>query len=87
LAYSIGKAFRIAESRVNPNARERSEPNRAKCPREVLGVQNDRRQCYSKTQRKHAEENTRPQELICMLLCNLAGSETPPHPPRPEQRA
>jgi hypothetical protein len=71
--YSIGKAFRIAESRVNPNARERSEPNRAKCPREVRGVQNERRHCDTKTKRKHAEEDTRPQELICMLLSSLAG--------------
>ena len=85
--YCIGKALRIAEHRVNPNARERSKPNRTKCPREVRGVQNERRQCYSKTQRKHAEENTRPQELICMLLCLLAGGEPPDLAARPEEHA
>jgi hypothetical protein len=86
-SYCIGKAFRIAENRVNPNARERSEPNRAKCPHEVRGVQNERRQCDSKTKRKHAEEDTRPQELICMLLCLLAGGEPPNLAVRPEQHA
>ena len=85
--YCIGKAFGIAEHRVNPNARERSEPNRAKCPHEVRGVQNERRQCDSKTKRKHAEEDTRPQELICMLLCNLAGGGPPNLAVRPEQHA
>jgi len=83
--YCIGKAFGIAENRVNPNARERSEPNRAKCPREVRGVQNERRHCDTKNKRKHAEEDTRPQELNCMLLCLLAGSETPDLAARPEQ--
>jgi hypothetical protein len=83
--YSIGKAFRIAESRVNPNARERSEPNRAKCPREVRGVQNERRRCDTKTKRKHAEEDTRPQELICMLLSSLAGCGPPDLAARREQ--
>jgi hypothetical protein len=29
-----GKAFRMAENRVNPNASKRSEPNRAKYPHE-----------------------------------------------------
>jgi hypothetical protein len=85
--YCIGKAFRIAENRVNPNARERSEPNRAKCPRKVRGAQNERRHCDTETKRKHAEKDTRPQELICMLLCSLAGGGPPNLAARPEQHA
>ena len=83
--YCIGKAFRIAENRVNPNARERSKPNRAKCPREVRRVQNERRHRDTKTKRKHAEEDTRPQELICMFLCPRDGRELSNLTARPEQ--
>jgi hypothetical protein len=85
--YCIGKAFRIAENWVNSNARERSEPNDAKCPCEIRGVQNGRRHCDTKTKRKHTEENTRPQELICMLFCSLAVSELSDLAARREQRA
>ena len=67
--------------------RERSEPNRAKCPHEVRGVQNERRQCDSKTKRKHAEENTGPQKLICVLPCSLAGGGPPDLAVRRKQHA
>jgi len=42
------RRFAWRRNRVNSNAVERSEPNRAKCPREVRGVQNDRSRRYTK---------------------------------------
>ena len=53
----------------------------------AVSEQNERRQCDSKTKRKHAEEDTRPQELICMLPCSLARGGPPNLAARPEQHA
>jgi hypothetical protein len=68
---SIGKAFRVAADRVNRNTRDCAPENHVKSPQEIGARPNEAKHCQSKTRGKHAEENTRPQECRCALLCAL----------------
>ena len=81
----IGKAFRIAENRVNRNARNCAPEDRAKHPDEVSDKPNEARHRHTQTEGKHAEENTGPQKLSCSIVCNLACGEPPDLAARPQQ--
>src|SRR6478672_6114380 len=71
-ACCIGKAFRIAENRVNRNARHCTPENHIEQRYEIGAKPNEARHRHAQTEGKHAEENTSPQKLSCSLVCNLA---------------
>jgi hypothetical protein len=83
--YRVGKALRVAVDRASRNSRDCAPENQAKCPYEIWIEHNEARQCHTKTQGHHAEENTRPEKLGCLILCSLAEGQPSNHPMPPEQ--